>query len=177
MATTWIDVADNAVKIGLGSLIAFVSSWLTLKASQNHEMKKDVLTQINKDIEEKTKRYADFLTVSQSLMQKYLFSQCNGGSEDYLNYLRLHNELSITSNDLIRMHAFKVQLAVSEFILQNKNTDMELLTKLRNNGRDEATQFQYLAFLELEELKEKGKTKKHLLYRSIEWFKRRNSKH
>ncbi|HAS1025735.1 peptidase M14 [Enterobacter hormaechei] len=176
MATTWIDVADNAVKIGLGSLIALVSSWLTLKISQNHEIKKDALAQLNKDIDEKTKRYVEFLTSSQSLMQKYLFSQCSGGSDDYINYLRLHNELSITSNELIRIHAFQVQLAVSSFILQNKNSEMELITKLRNNGREEATKFQYLAFSELEELKQKNKAKKHMLYRIIEWFKSRNAK-
>ena len=53
---------------------------------------------------------------------------------------------------------------------------MELITKLRNNGREEATKFQYLAFSELEELKQKNKAKKHMLYRIIEWFKSRNAK-
>ncbi|KLQ08268.1 MULTISPECIES: hypothetical protein [Enterobacter] len=176
MATTWIDVADNAVKIGLGSLIALVSSWLTLKISQNHEIKKDALAHINKDIEEKTKRYVEFLTASQSLMQKYLFSQCSGESDDYLNYIRLHNELSITCNESIRIHAFQVQLAVSSFILHNKNTDIELITKLRNNGREEAAKFQFIAFTELEELKEKRKAPKKMLIRIIEWFKTRHAK-
>lgn len=30
MATEWVDVADNAVKIGLGSLLTILGGWLTL---------------------------------------------------------------------------------------------------------------------------------------------------
>ncbi|WP_237729475.1 peptidase M14 [Lelliottia amnigena] len=173
MASTWIDVTDNAVKIGLGSLIALASSWLTLKITQIHETKKQTLDQIIKDIDEKTKRYVDFLTTSQSLMQLYLYTQCDGRSDDYLNYLRLHNEISITSDDLIRKHAFKVQHAVSSFILYNKNSDIELINKLRDNGRDEASNFQYLAFVELEQLKTNTHQKKQLTQIILDWLKRR----
>ncbi|MCK7149462.1 peptidase M14 [Enterobacter roggenkampii] len=173
MASTWIDVTDNAVKIGLGSLIALASSWLTLKLAQNHENKKQVFAQINKDIEEKTKRYVDFLTTSQSLMQKYLFTQCDGRSDDYLNYLRLHNEISITSDDIIRTHAFNLQFAVSSFIISNKSGDRELINKLRDNGRSEASKFQYIAFVELEQLKTKIREKKVVSQIIFSWFKRR----
>ncbi|MCE1968025.1 peptidase M14 [Enterobacter bugandensis] len=173
MASTWIDVTDNAVKIGLGSLIALASSWLTLKLAQNHENKKQVLAQINKDIEDKTKRYVDFLTTSQSLMQKYLFTQCDGRSDDYLSYLRLHNEISITSDDFIRNHAFKLQFAVSSFIIYNKSGDSELINKLRDNGRSEASKFQYIAFVELEQLKTKTREKKVVSQIILSWFKRR----
>ena len=173
MALTWIDVTDNAVKIGLGSLIALASSWLTLKLAQNHENKKQILSQINKDIEEKTKRYVDFLTASQSLMQRYLFTQCDGSSEDYLNYLRLHNEISITSEDFIRTHAFNLQHAVSSFIVYNKGGDIELINKLRDNGRSEASKFQYIAFVELEQLKTKIREKKVVSQIIFSWFKRR----
>ncbi|MGU3851197.1 hypothetical protein ACVZDH_26360 (plasmid) [Escherichia coli] len=40
MATEWVDVADNAVKIGLGSLLTILGGWLTLKLTQKHELKK-----------------------------------------------------------------------------------------------------------------------------------------
>lgn len=173
MASTWIDVTDNAVKIGLGSLIALASSWLTLKHAQNHENKKQALAQIIKDIEDKTKRYVDFLTTSQSLMQRYLFTQCNGSSDDYLNYLRLHNEISITSDDFIREHAFKLQLAVSSFILYNKSDDNELINKLRDSGRNEVSKFQYIAYAELEQLKTKSREKKVASQIIFSWFKRR----
>jgi predicted 3-demethylubiquinone-9 3-methyltransferase (glyoxalase superfamily) len=173
MALTWLDVADNAVKIGLGSLIALASSWLTLKISQEHEIKKQTFSQVNKDLEEKTKRYVDFLTTSQSLMQKYLFSQCDGSSEDYLNYLRLHNEISITSDDLIRKHAFEVQHAVSTFILYNKTNDLEFINQLRDKGRSEASKFQYLAYVELEQLKTSLNNKKTTSQIVVNWIKRR----
>ncbi len=46
MATEWVDVADNAVKIGLGSLLTILGGWLTLKLTQKHELKKEALLQI-----------------------------------------------------------------------------------------------------------------------------------
>ncbi|MHD0335600.1 hypothetical protein ACYY4Z_27250 (plasmid) [Escherichia coli] len=40
MATEWVDVADNAVKIGLGALITIVGGWITLKLTHCHEIRK-----------------------------------------------------------------------------------------------------------------------------------------
>ncbi|VFR99228.1 Uncharacterised protein [Escherichia coli] len=40
MATEWVDVADNAVKIGLGSLLTILGGWLTLKLTQKARIKK-----------------------------------------------------------------------------------------------------------------------------------------
>lgn len=45
MATEWVDVADNAVKIGLGSLLTILGGWLTLKLTQKHELKKEAAVQ------------------------------------------------------------------------------------------------------------------------------------
>ena len=39
MATEWVDVADNAVKIGLGALITIVGGWSTLKLTHRHEIR------------------------------------------------------------------------------------------------------------------------------------------
>ncbi len=91
MATAWVDVADNAVKIGLGSLLTILGGGLTLKLTQKHELKKEAAVQGLKDKEIKTKRYVEFLTLSQSLMQKYLYEQCEANNDDYLAYLRIHN--------------------------------------------------------------------------------------
>lgn len=66
MATAWVDVADNAVKIGLGSLLTILG--VTLKLTQKHELKKEAAVQRLKDKEIKTKRYVEFLVLSQSLM-------------------------------------------------------------------------------------------------------------
>ncbi|MEJ3259164.1 hypothetical protein WDK64_20095 [Escherichia coli] len=54
MATEWVDVADNAVKIGLGSLLTILGGWLTLKLTQKHELKKEAAVQGLKDKEIKT---------------------------------------------------------------------------------------------------------------------------
>ncbi|HHC3546382.1 hypothetical protein [Klebsiella pneumoniae] len=67
MATAWVDVADNAVKIGLGSLLTILGGG-TLKLTQKHELKKEAAVQRLKDKEIKTKRYVEFLVLSQSLM-------------------------------------------------------------------------------------------------------------
>lgn len=44
MATAWVDVADNAVKIGLGSLLTILGG-VTLKLTQKHELKKEAAVQ------------------------------------------------------------------------------------------------------------------------------------
>ncbi|MDM3210564.1 hypothetical protein OGV91_00590 [Citrobacter sp. Cf093] len=39
MALEWVDVADSAVKIGLGALITIVGGWITLKLTHLHEIR------------------------------------------------------------------------------------------------------------------------------------------
>ncbi|WP_249523770.1 hypothetical protein [Escherichia coli] len=53
MATEWVDVADNAVKIGLGALITIVGGWITLKLTLRHEIRKDVIVQRLRNIDKK----------------------------------------------------------------------------------------------------------------------------
>ncbi|EKN3394631.1 TPA: peptidase M14 [Yersinia enterocolitica] len=155
MTIEWVDVADNAVKIGLGSAITCLGGWLILKLTQRHEINKEVVAQRLKEIEKKTERYIEFLSMSQSLMQTYLWTECNGSSEDYLKYMRIHNEISITSNNEIRIAAFNLQSAVSLFIIQNKNGDIELIDGLRNIGREQISLFQSIVSEELRSCKEK----------------------
>lgn len=149
MATEWVDVADNAVKIGLGSLLTILGGWLTLKLTQKHELKKEAAVQGLKDKEIKTKRYVEFLALSQSLMQKYLYEQCEANNDDYLAYLRIHNEIirihneiTITSGLAIRKAAFKLQFDVSTFIFYNKIHDTELINALRDKARNSVSMFQ-----------------------------------
>lgn len=51
MVTAWVDVADNAVKIGLGSLLTILGGGVTLKLTQKHELKKEAAVQGLKDKE------------------------------------------------------------------------------------------------------------------------------
>lgn len=149
MDVTWVEVADDAIKIGLGSLITLLGGYLTLRLTQRHEFRKEQTALRIKEIELKTERYIDFLAMSQSLMQTYLYTECNGHSEDYLNYMRKHNEISITSDNEIRLSAFKLQSAVSYFIFQNKQGEKELIDTLRVKGRNELSIFQAIVSEEL----------------------------
>ena len=139
----------------MGSAITCLGGWLILKLTQRHEINKEVVAQRLKEIEKKTERYIEFLSMSQSLMQTYLWTECNGSSEDYLKYMRIHNEISITSNNEIRIAAFNLQSAVSLFIIQNKNGDIELIDGLRNIGREQISLFQSIVSEELRSCKEK----------------------
>ncbi|WP_418230116.1 hypothetical protein [Citrobacter freundii] len=60
MAVEWVDVADSAVKIGLGALITIIGGWVTLKLTHRHEIRKEALAQRLRDIDKKTDRYIDF---------------------------------------------------------------------------------------------------------------------
>lgn len=153
MAIGWVDVADNAVKIGLGSVIALMSSYMTLKLTQRHEINKYSADQKTKEIDRKTERYIDFLSGSQSLMQKYLYSSCSAEDDDYINYMRLHNIISITSTPEIRLLAHKTQSKVSEFIIVRKpNEDIDLY---RNEARNAVSLLQGIVSDELLREKEK----------------------
>ncbi|HHR4052717.1 TPA: hypothetical protein ACS50C_004686 [Salmonella enterica] len=53
MALEWVDVADSAVKIGLGALITIVGGWITLKLTYLHEIRKEAVAQRLRDIDKK----------------------------------------------------------------------------------------------------------------------------
>lgn len=136
MALEWVDVADSAVKIGLGALITIVGGWITLKLTHRHEITKESVAQRLRDIEKKTDRYIDFLSSSQTLMQKYLYESCDPGGEDYTDYMRLHNIVSLTSSPKLRIYAFDVQFKVSQFILLRKPNELEVIDSCRDAARN-----------------------------------------
>lgn len=110
MATEWIDVADNAVKIGLGSALTILGGYLTIKLSQRHE-----LAQRRRDFDAKAGRYIDFLSSSRMMMQKYMMSPFRADGEDYIEYTKLHETVSLmTTNHVMRQLAFDTYMAVSE---------------------------------------------------------------
>lgn len=51
MAVEWVEVADSAVKIGLGALITIAGGWITLKLTHRHEIRKEAAAQRLKDKE------------------------------------------------------------------------------------------------------------------------------
>ncbi|MEL5590903.1 peptidase M14 [Serratia ureilytica] len=147
MSVEWVDVADSAVKIGLGALITIVGGWITLKLTHRHEIKKEAVAQRLRDIEKQTDRYIDFLSSSQLLMQKYLYDSCDPGGEDYTDYMRLHNIVSLTSTSKLRAYAFDTQAKVSQFILLRKSSDLS--DSYRDAARNSVSMLQGLVSAEL----------------------------
>ncbi|NIG16288.1 peptidase M14 [Pantoea sp. Cy-640] len=149
MAVEWVDVADSAVKIGLGALITIFGGWVTLKLTHRHEIRKEAVAQRLRDIDKKTDRYIDFLSSSQMLMQKYLYGSCDPGGEDYTNYMRLHNIVSLTSSSELRGYAFVTQAKVSQFILLRKPNEIEVIDSCRDAARDSVSLLQGVVSVEL----------------------------
>ncbi|WP_338628844.1 hypothetical protein [Enterobacter sp. JJBC] len=61
MAVEWVEVADSAVKIGLGALITIAGGWITLKLTHRHEIRKEAAAQRLKDKEKKQNGMWNFL--------------------------------------------------------------------------------------------------------------------
>ena len=146
MELTWIDVADTAIKIGLGSLITAVSGYLVLIKNRSFEEDKELRNSFYRLQEEKKSKYVEFLSQSQSLVQSYLMSKCNCDTEEYKRYLRAFNEAQIISSDEIRMAAYKLHAAVDQFIVINKNgLEAELSRKIRKAVNDSVGYFQKIS--------------------------------
>lgn len=149
MALEWVDVADSAVKIGLGALITIVGGWITLNLTHRHEIKKEAVAQGLRDMDKKTDRYIDFLSSSQLLMQKYLYVSCDPHGEDYTDYMRLHNIVSLTSSPELRVCAFDTQYKVSQFILLRKPNELEVIDPCRDAARNAVSVLQGAVSAEL----------------------------
>jgi len=150
MDLSWVNVADTAIKIGLGSLIASVSGYLILSKNQSYEEQKEKRAQFFKQQEEKKIRYIEFLSQSQGLVQSHLFASCMADTDEYKSYLHTFNEVQIISPDEVRLAAYNLLSAVNEFIVINKNgLEVDLGKKLRQSVDDRLGFFQKIAQIEV----------------------------
>lgn len=146
MDLAWINVADTAVKIGLGALISALAAYFALIKSQSHEDLKETKTHFYKLQEEKKSKYVELLVQSQELIQSHLYSSCAPASEDYKNYLRAFNEVQIISNDPIRLAAYNLVSDVQAFIFLNKNQqEIDLVDNMVGAAREKVLVFQKVA--------------------------------
>ena len=146
MDLTWINVADTAVKIGLGALIYALFEYLRLINSQLHEDQKDARLHFYKLQEEKKSKYVELLVQSEELIQSHLYSSCSPDSESYKKYLRSFNEVQIISNDSIRTAAFYLVSDVKAFVILNKNQqEIGLVDKMVASAREKVFVFQKVA--------------------------------
>ncbi|MBW3196092.1 hypothetical protein [Marinobacter nauticus] len=116
MDLTWIGVVDTTVKISLGAAISAVFGYFVLVKKQEHENDQEQRRFFYSLQEEKKSKYVEFLSLSQKLIQTYLYTSCSPASDDYNQYLRAFNELQIISNDTIRVKAYEAMYSVQSFI-------------------------------------------------------------
>jgi hypothetical protein len=146
MVLTWIDVADTAVKIGLGALLSVLATYFALIKSQSHEDKKEARTHFYKLQEEMKSKYVELLVQSQELIQTCLFVSCDPDSESYIKYLRAFNEVQIISSDPIRFAASNLVSDVQTFIFLNKNQqEIKLIDEMAAAAREKISIFQAVA--------------------------------
>jgi hypothetical protein len=146
MDLSWINVADTAVKIGLGALISALAAYIALIRSQSHEKEKENREHFYKRQEEKKSKYVELLVQSQELIQSHLYTSCSPDSDAYKKYLRAFNEVQIISNDPIRLAAFNLVSDVQAFIFLNKNQqEIDLVDKMVASAREKASIFQKVA--------------------------------
>lgn len=148
METSWINVADTAVKIGLGAAIATASGYLSLIKNQKHEIDKLKRDQFYKLQEEKKHKYVEFLSLSTEIMQSHLYKSSEPESEQILNYHRIFNEVQILSNDSIRIAIFKVYSSIEAFAYLNKHSESELMVPMRDNAKKQIADAQKILQLE-----------------------------
>lgn len=150
MELSWIDIVDTAVKIGFGAIITAISGYIVLVRSQSYESTKEIKEHFYKLQDEKKIKYVEFLAQSQELIQSHLYISSMPNSEEYKCYLRIFNEVQVVSSDEVRVIAYKVMSATSNFIFLNKNAqDTKLVDDMIELAREEIALFQKLAQIEV----------------------------
>lgn len=129
MAKEWIDVVDTAVKIGLGSLITGLFTYVGLKFTKKHEIKKYSIENKTRLLEESAK---DILKYTSAWSY---FIKSIGGLVSQLNnddFIEIPNNITIdqleSDNKLIDAWANR-DSAISTLILLNATDSVELLRK------------------------------------------------
>jgi hypothetical protein len=141
---TWIDVADTAIKIGFGTVIAAISGYITLKLTQSFEENKRKEETFNKYLEERKTAYIDFSALSHTLIQKYEHVSCELSADDYIAYITLHSKIQILACDSIRKCMGEAFNSVTVFILSS-TTEYALKDRLRSTARNTIGVFQLYA--------------------------------
>ncbi|CAH0991303.1 hypothetical protein SIN8267_01405 [Sinobacterium norvegicum] len=146
MDVTWVNVADSAIKIGLGALITAVSGFVVLSKTQSHEKTKEGSALFYKQQDERKSKYVEFLSASQSLIYQHILYKCTFDTKEYFEYLRKYNEVQIISPDHIQIEASKLFDSVNNFVSLNKQSGRDdLILEHRNICNVNLVSFQKLA--------------------------------
>jgi len=118
---TIIDVFGDAVKIGLGALIAGVFSHLNSKKNHEHDLRKSKESHflaLQADL--KTKCVA-FSEMSSRIVHKYRFITIDDASEDFSAYRQIYCEIQIIGSHVLQAATNKTFNSVIKFASLNKN--------------------------------------------------------
>ncbi|WP_409439352.1 hypothetical protein [Psychromonas sp. GE-S-Ul-11] len=149
----WVNVADTAVKIGLGALISAISGFCVLKKTQEHEFEKEQWTNFLKRQEVQKAKYVEFTSSSHKLTYDHV-NFCSGfETDDYKTFLMLYNEVAIISPKNVQAAAHQLFDCTNQYIGFNKNSNSEqrdeLILTLRNNANKALIAFQCSANVEV----------------------------
>jgi hypothetical protein len=149
----WVNVADTAVKIGLGVLISAISGIYVLKKTQEHETEKELRANFYKRQEDKKVKYVEFSSISHKLTYDHFLFSCSFDSDDYKSFLMLYNEVIIISPKKLQPFAHQLFDCINQYIGFNKESNTEerddLILKLRNNVNKTLIAFQDQANIEV----------------------------
>lgn len=141
---TWINVADTALKIGLGAIITAVAGYMTLRLTQSFEVNKRKEDWFNKLLDERKITYVEFSALSHALIQKYQFSNCELPTEEYNSYLALHSKIQILACDKIRICVGEAFNLTTQFIITSINNN-DIKDRLRSSAQKKISEFQMYA--------------------------------
>jgi hypothetical protein len=149
----WVNVADTAVKIGLGVLISAISGIYVLKKTQEHENEKELRASFFKRQEDKKVKYVEFTSISHKLTYDHVNFTCSFESDDYKSFLMLYNEVAIISSKKLQLSAHQLFDCTNQYIGSNKNVNSakrdDYILELRNNVNKALIAFQKLANIEV----------------------------
>lgn len=141
MQNEWINVADTAVKIGLGSLITGVFTYLGVKLSHNHEKKKFILEHKTKLLESIAEDVETYFSAWDSYIAKIsgIARHRNNNGKENENLSQVQRK-SIKEKDFILIESWarresaiaKLRLMKSEQASKSLSSCKNLEKELRN---------------------------------------------
>jgi hypothetical protein len=116
MALTWIDVADTAVKIGLGAAIAAVASYILAKRTQKHELDREYFRRRQDVIERVSAEFSTIhmaffnICIDYSSLIDYIHTGLAVGDDTRKRY---YQHIRDIGDHLRQMHVLEGQLLVA----------------------------------------------------------------
>jgi len=149
----WINVASDAVKIGLGALISGVTSYCILKKTHANEIEKLKLEDLKKSTEFKAQNIIRFASVAHTLTYQHIEKKATFDSPEYIEFLNLFHSIFLFSEIKLKVSTSSLFDAVNNYISIGKESLSEsrddLIIKMRSDINAALGSFHKQAALEL----------------------------